>query len=264
MWNSAIFFCCQPHTRVANIIQTNEGQTKGYSMHFEHLESRQHFTVSLANGLLSVLGTTSNDQINVSLSKTGKVAVTEKTILVSGNQTIITNLGTHTFPASAIGQVIIRSTLGNDTVTCTGGKTSPYAFPTTIDGRAGDDSLSGGAAADRLVGGDGNDRLTGNAGNDTLLGDAGNDRLYGNDGNDQLFGAAGQDSITGGNGADLFDGGLNNDYLYADDGIAGNDTIQGGGADIPTIPTRTSGDYAVIDAGDLITKVRRVVTINPI
>jgi Ca2+-binding RTX toxin-like protein len=233
-------------------------------MHIDQLESRQLLTATLVNGTLSILGTTANDQINISLSKTGKVTVTEKTILVSGNVTVITNLGTHTFAASAIGQVIIRTTLGNDTVTCTGGATNPYRFPTTIDCGPGDDSLAGGAGADRLIGGDGNDRLTGNAGNDTLLGDAGNDRLYGNDGNDQLFGAAGQDSLTGGNGADLLDGGLNNDYLYADDGIAGNDTIQGGGADIPTIPTRTSGDYAVIDAGDLITKVRRVVTINPI
>jgi Ca2+-binding RTX toxin-like protein len=233
-------------------------------MHIESLEGRTLLTITLTNGLLSILGTTANDQINVSLSKTGKVTVTEKTILVSGNQTIITNLGTHTFPASAIGQVIVRTTLGNDTVTCTGAKTSPYAFPTTLDGGAGDDSLSAGAGADRLIGGDGNDRLTGNAGNDTLQGDAGNDRLYGDDGNDQLFGAAGQDSLTGGNGSDLLDGGLNNDYLYADDSISGNDTIQGGGADIPAIPKRTSGDYAVIDAGDVIGKVRRIVTINPI
>lgn len=233
-------------------------------MHVEQLEVRQHLTVTLTNSLLSILGTLSNDQINVSLSKTGKVTVTEKTILVSGNQTLITNLGIHTFPASAIGQVIIRTTFGNDTVTCTGGASNPYRFPTTIEGGTGDDSLSGGAGADRLIGGDGNDRLTGNAGNDTLLGDGGNDRLYGNDGNDQLFGAAGQDSLTGGNGSDLLDGGANNDYLYADDGVSGNDTIAGGGADIPTVPKRTSGDYAVIDAGDKITNVRRVVTINPI
>src|SRR3954471_12661076 len=221
-------------------------------MHLEQLEPRQLLTATLTNGLLSILGTNANDQINVSRSKTGKVTVTEKTILVSGNQTIITNLGTHTFAASAIGQVIIRTTLGNDTVTCTGGSANPYRFPTTIDGGAGDDSLSGGAGADRLVGGDGNDRLTGNAGNDTLLGDAGDDRLNGNDGNDQLFGAAGRDSLTGGNGSDLPDGGGNNDYPYADDSVLGNATIQGGGADIPAIPTRTSGDYAVVDAGDLI------------
>jgi Ca2+-binding RTX toxin-like protein len=233
-------------------------------MQIEPLEGRTLLTVTLANGLLSITGTTANDQINVSLSKAGKVTVTEKTILVSGNQTIITNLGTHTFGASAIGQVIVRTTLGNDTVTLTGGATRPYAFPTTVDAGAGDDSVTGGAGGDRLIGGDGNDRLTGNAGNDTLLGDAGNDRLYGNDGNDQLFGAAGQDSLTGGNGSDLLDGGVNNDYLYADDGVAGNDTIAGGGADIPAIPKRTSGDYAVIDAGDWITKVRRVVTITPI
>jgi Ca2+-binding RTX toxin-like protein len=193
-----------------------------------------------------------------------QVTVTEKTILVSGNQTIITNLGSKTFAASAVGWVIIRTGIGDDSVTLTGSKSSPYAFPTTLEGGRGNDSLTGGGGADRLVGGDGNDRLTGGTGNDTLLGDAGDDRLSGLDGNDQLLGAAGRDTLTGGNGADLLDGGINNDYLYADDGVAGNDTLLGGGADIPAIPKRTSGDYAVLDAGDKIDKVRRVVTIYPV
>jgi Ca2+-binding RTX toxin-like protein len=229
----------------------------------ESLEPRRLLTATLGDGLLSILGTNANDQINVSRSKTGKLTVTEKTILVAGNQTIITRLGSESFDLSAVGWVVIRTGPGNDSVTLTGGKATPYALSTVIEGGAGDDSLTGGAGADRLVGGDGNDRLSGGAGNDTILGEAGNDRLYGNDGNDQLFGAAGQDSLTGGNGADLFDGGLNNDYLYADDGIAGNDTLRGGGADIPLAPRRTSGDYAVIDFGDIVGDLRRVVTINP-
>jgi Ca2+-binding RTX toxin-like protein len=233
-------------------------------MHIEPLESRQLLTATLSGGILSILGTNANDQINVSRSKTGKLIVTEKKILVSGNQTIITNLGSKTFLLTAVSWVIIRTGLGNDSVTLTGGSATPYALPTTIEGGPGDDSLTGGTGPDRLIGGDGNDRLTGNAGSDVLFGDAGNDRLNGNDGNDQLFGAAGQDSLTGGNGADLLDGGLNNDYLYADDGVAGNDTVRGGGADIPAKPTRTSGDYAVIDFGDIVTDVRRVVTIHPV
>src|SRR3954469_4778676 len=98
-------------------------------MHIEALEGRTLLTVTLTNGLLSILGTNANDQINVSRSKTGKVTVTEKTILVSGNQTIITNLGSKTFAASAISWVIVRTGIGNDTVTLTGGATSPYTYP---------------------------------------------------------------------------------------------------------------------------------------
>ena len=54
------------------------------------------------------------------------------------------------------------------------------------------------------------------------------------------------------------------DFPNIDDGVAGNDTVRGGGADIPPIPKRTSGDYAVLDWGDTVTQVRRVVTINPV
>jgi Ca2+-binding RTX toxin-like protein len=239
--------------------------------HLQPLEPRQLLSATQTNGLLSVWGTDQNDQINISRSKT-TVTVTEKTIQVSGNQTIITLLGKHTFPVSGLGWVSVRTGAGNDSVTLTGGRTTPFYFPATLDGGDGADSLAGGAGADLLVGGNGDDRLSGGAGDDTLRGDAGNDRLSGMDGNDRAYGGAGEDNLTGGAGSDLLDGGLNNDHFYADDGIAGNDTLLGGGADIPAIPKKTSGDYAVIDLGDVIgkepltgkTTIRRVVTIAPV
>jgi Ca2+-binding RTX toxin-like protein len=231
--------------------------------HIDPLERRELLTVTLTNGHLAILGTSANDQITVSRSKT-KVTVTEKTVQVSGNQTIITLLGKKSFAISAVDQVFIQTGDGDDTVSLTGSKTNPFSFPATLDGGNGLDRLTGGAGADRLVGGPGNDRLTGGAGNDTLIGDAGGDRLYGNDGNDQLFGGADADQLTGGNGSDLFDGGLANDRFYADDGVAGNDTLRGGGADIPAKPKKTSGDYAEVDTGDSAKDIRRVLTVTSV
>jgi len=151
------------------------------------LEPRLCLSATLTNGQLSILGTNQNDQISVSRSKTA-VTVTEKTIQVSGNVTIITLLGKHTFLPSAISSIIIRTSSGNDSVSLTGGTANPFSYPTTLDG------------------GDGNDTLTGGAGADSLL---------------------------------------------------------GGGADLPPIPTKTSGDNATTDLGDLVTSIRRVTTISP-
>src|SRR4051812_10072737 len=109
----------------------------------ELLEPRQLLSATLTNGLLSVLGTNQNDQISISRSKTA-VTVTEKTIQISGNQTIITLLGKHTFPVSGISWVIVRTAAGDDTVSLTGGAATPFYFPATLDGGDGADSLTGG------------------------------------------------------------------------------------------------------------------------
>ncbi len=74
----------------------------------------------------------------------------------------------------------------------------------TIDGGAGNDSLTGGTYADSLSGGDGNDTIRGAAGNDTLIGGNGADMLYGDAGDDRLDGGAGNDTLEGGAGADTY------------------------------------------------------------
>jgi Ca2+-binding RTX toxin-like protein len=229
----------------------------------EPLEPRRLLTATLAAGVLTVTGTPGNDQINISRSKSGKLTVTEKVISVSGNVTTITTLPKTVVDFSAVTSVVVKLGDGNDTITLTGGKGNPFVTASTVEGGAGNDSVTSGNGNDVLRGGGGDDRLTAGGGNDSLHGDDGNDRLYGNDGDDRLYGSFGGDQLTGGNGADLLDGGLNNDKLYADDGVIGNDTVEGGGADIPAKPKRTSGDYAVIDVGDLILRVRRVETVHP-
>jgi Ca2+-binding RTX toxin-like protein len=232
--------------------------------HLESLEGRRLLTASLVGGVLTVTGTPGNDQIKLSRGKTGKFTITHKVVTVSGDTTTIKTLPSQTFSVAAVTSVLIQTDDGNDRVTLTGGKANPYATPTTVDGGAGDDQFTGGTGDDLLIGGDGHDRLSGGLGNDTCRGDAGNDRLSGNDGDDQLFGDAGQDQLTGGNGADLLNGGANDDRFYADDGVSGNDTITGGGWDIPAKVKKTSGDYAIVDFGDVVTNVRRVTNVWPL
>lgn len=94
-----------------------------------------------------------------------------------------------------------------------------------IDGGLGDDSLSGGLGDDTLTGNFGNDTLLGDAGNDLLDGGFGNDSLDGGDGSDTLLGGFDNDALIGGFGQDLIEGDLGQDTLI---GGAGSDTLDGG------------------------------------
>jgi len=104
----------------------------------------------------------------------------------------------------------------------------------TLNGTAGNDTLTGGSANDVVNGLAGNDRLNGGIGNDTLLGLGGNDILNGGDGADSLDGGLGIDTLQGGFGNDTLLGGDGGDVLIGDfdddllDGGTGNDTLQGG------------------------------------
>ncbi|MCZ8081475.1 MAG: hypothetical protein O9305_19865, partial [Rhodobacteraceae bacterium] len=113
----------------------------------------------------------------------------------------------------------------------------------TVDGGAGDDSLSGGGGNDTfmgssgndiLQGGDGDDHLGGGSGRDTLTGASGQDTLLGGDGDDELDGGLGDDVLDGGTGHDRLLGGEGDDSLsgnFGDDSLeggTGNDTLAGG------------------------------------
>jgi hypothetical protein len=76
--------------------------------------------------------------------------------------------------------VVVDAGDGNDSISAAGLAT----IPASLNGDAGDDTLTGGAANDNLRGGDGNDVLNGGAGDDTLGGDAGADVYNGGDGID--------------------------------------------------------------------------------
>lgn len=95
----------------------------------------------------------------------------------------------------------------------------------TIHGDAGDDLIIGFTGSDFLYGGDDDDVIYAGQQPDTIFGDAGNDRIYGELGEDTISGGAGDDSIQGGAGDDTISGDAGNDSLYGDDG---QDTLNGG------------------------------------
>lgn len=135
---------------------------------------------------------------------------------------------------------------GNDTFTGFG-RITGSDFADTMTGNVGNERFEGGLGDDILSGGDGDDNIEGGDGADTLSGGNGWDHLnYGEDFGDGGTGAITVDAVNGtavdgwGNtdqisGFESFSLGFGNDTYIGDggdswvEGLAGNDTIQGGG-----------------------------------
>jgi Ca2+-binding RTX toxin-like protein len=224
-------------------------------------------TVNAGAGNDTVVVTGANDVINGqdgvdTIDASGGSTVTENG--GTGNDSLIGsptadtlngNTGTDTITAGAGNDVvntdpteIATVTMGDGDDTFNGGT----AADSTVDGGAGNDSITGTPGDDDLTGGvgddviygisgndaedggDGVDQLNGGTGDDTLIGGAGNDTISGGDGTDNLQGSAGDDTITGDAGNDVIDGGEGTDALsggVGDDtliGGSGNDTLSGG------------------------------------
>jgi Ca2+-binding RTX toxin-like protein len=101
-------------------------------------------SATLANGLLTVTGTRKNDVIEVRYEPWHSYS--QYTLYINGEAADIELNGTH--------RMIIDAGDGNDVV-----HVDSTAFPCTVYGGAGDDSIFGGARSDVLVGGSGRDML---------------------------------------------------------------------------------------------------------
>jgi len=137
--------------------------------------------------------------------------------------------------------VITADIINASALTAAGTSTAPTfsmttaSTATTITGSAGIDILMGSlTTASSVDGGAGNDTVTGGAAADTLLGGAGQDTLDGAAGNDSLLGGDGNDNITAGTGNDYVDGGAGNDTVVIGANLASGDTLIGG-ADTDTL-----------------------------
>jgi hypothetical protein len=97
-----------------------------------------------------------------------------------------------------------------------------------IRGTPGDDVICAGAGNDVVYGLDGNDVLIGGAGKDVLRGGPGDDQLEGGSGGDELVGGPGNDGLRGGSDGDRLSGQLGDDSLDSEDGVSGNDVLNGG------------------------------------
>ena len=209
-------------------------------------------SVSFSGGVITIGGTTGNDNATVSISGSNVSVVQpgfDTETFAASSVTSITFIGragndffenTTSIPSSAFGQA------GNDTLI--GGSGND-----TLAGNIGNDIIRGNGGVDRLVAGNGDDDVEGGAGNDTILGtagvntlrgDAGNDlifggndvdTIFGGDGDDQLSGNGADDTIRGGNGTDSVNAGPGNDDIDGEGGDdflfgqAGDDVIVGGG-----------------------------------
>ncbi len=91
--------------------------------------------------------------------------------------------------------LVVNMNGGNDQFSASG-NLAPL-IQITVDGGAGDDTLTGSNGSDTLIGGDDNDTITGGQGNDTLMGGNGNDTFVWNpgDGSDIVEGGTGQDTL---------------------------------------------------------------------
>lgn len=167
-----------------------------------------------------------------SVSVTGpssQYVFTESTGITAGTGCTQTSATVATCPTSgSVTSIVMNMGAGNDVVTI-GDGTNNHEQPYTMNGEAGDDTLSAPDQADTLNGG---------LGNDTLNGGKGNDTLNGNENDDTLNGGDGIDNASGNDGADLINGDKNDDILS---GGAGNDTINGG-AENDTITAGTGDD----------------------
>jgi Ca2+-binding RTX toxin-like protein len=148
----------------------------------EALELRRLLSFTVADGVLTVTGTSSNDNIIVTRDGT--------------NLTIRHNGVNSTTPAADVQKVVINGLAGNDQLAIAIGPEHGVAVPAT---------LNGGDGNDRLLGGDKDDQLNGGAGKDFLQGGNGKDVLNGGDGDDVLVGGRGPDVFNGNVGIDTAD-----------------------------------------------------------
>lgn len=91
--------------------------------------------------------------------------------------------------------LVVNMNGGDDTFVGSNGLAPLIAL--TVDGCAGNDTITGGDGNDRLIGGDGNDTITGGRGTDTALLGAGDDTFVWNpgDGSDIVEGQDGHDTL---------------------------------------------------------------------
>jgi Ca2+-binding RTX toxin-like protein len=120
----------------------------------------------------------------------------DETITVTANGSrVLVGVGAATMDIGTIENVMINGGGGDDVIIAGNGLSALTSL--TVDGGAGNDTITGGDGNDVLIGGDGNDLITGGRGNDTALLGNGDDTFVWNpgDGSDVVEGGAGTDTL---------------------------------------------------------------------
>jgi Ca2+-binding RTX toxin-like protein len=142
------------------------------------------YTARIQAGTLQLTGDASSDTLTLAQGSTANSLA----VLVNGQLV-------STFDRATFSAVAVDARGGNDTVNVQ--NMAPALENVTIDGGAGDDTLTGGNGAETFIGGAGNDFVDGNIGADTAELGTGNDSFQWDpgDGSDTVDGQSGKDTL---------------------------------------------------------------------
>lgn len=163
-----------------------------------------------------------------------------KIILSTGSMT-----GVEEISAGGFSGVTIEGTTANDVINLAGIVLTEGDIA-SINGGAGDDTITGSKISDTITGGAGDDHVLGLVGDDIINGNQGDDVVDGGAGADTIGGDAGNDTLLGGFGADTVDGGTGNDTI---NGGGGDDILTGGTGD-DVFQVSALGGFDSYDGGD--------------
>jgi Ca2+-binding RTX toxin-like protein len=165
----------------------------------QQLEDRRLLSATLTDGVLTVEGTKSNDNITLSLSSDGSTITVSQAKARRHGRNAATPTTT-TFTASDVKSISVNGGKGNDNIVFKSLGDTDFTTPATI------------------LGGDGNDWISAGAGSDIVYGEAGNDRNFGGEGADHIYVGRGSNLIRGEGGRDIISANLLLDDLRGNQG----------------------------------------------
>jgi Ca2+-binding RTX toxin-like protein len=197
------------------------------------------YTARVQAGTLQLTGDAAGDTLTLAQGSTAN------TLAVIVNGQLVSTVDRATFTA-----VAVDARGGNDTVSVQ--NMVPALANVTIDGGAGDDTLTGANGAETFIGGPGNDFVDGNIGADTAQLGTGNDTFQWDpgDGSDSVDGQAGKDALAfnGSNAAEKIDLAANGSHVRLTRDVAAITMDLDG---IESANIRALGSADAITVGDL-------------
>jgi Ca2+-binding RTX toxin-like protein len=196
-------------------------------------------TARVQAGTLQITGDGASDTLTLAQGSTANAL----DVVVNGQ--LLSTFDRATFTA-----VAVDARGGNDTVSVQ--NMAPALENVTIDGGAGDDTLTGANGAETFIGGPGNDFVDGNIGADTAQLGTGNDTFQWDpgDGSDTVDGQAGKDALAfnGSNAAENIDLAANGSHVLLHRNVAAITMDLNG---IEATNVRALGSADNITVGDL-------------
>jgi Ca2+-binding RTX toxin-like protein len=197
------------------------------------------YTARVQAGTLQLTGDAGSDTLTLGQGS----AANALDVIVNGQ--LVSTFDRATFTA-----VAVDARGGNDTVGVQ--NMAPALENVTIDGGAGDDTLTGANGAETFIGGAGNDHVDGNVGADSAQLGSGNDTFQWDpgDGSDSVEGQSGKDTLqfNGSNAAENIDVSANGSRVRLDRNVAAITMDLNG---IETTNIRALGSADTITVGDL-------------